>query len=65
MSGLDVLKRIRELNPKAKVVLASGFIDPSTKSEMYKSGAKHFIQKPYLPDEVLQAIREVIDSNLE
>ncbi len=63
LSGQDVLKRIREINPKAKVVMASGFFDPNTKSEMYKSGARHFIQKPYLPDEVLQTIREVIDSN--
>ena len=63
LSGQDVLKRIREINPKAKVILASGFIDPEAKSEMYKSGAKHFIQKPYLPDEVLQKIREIIDTD--
>jgi PAS domain S-box-containing protein len=63
LSGQDVLKRIREVNPKAKVILASGFIDPETKSEMYKAGAKHFMQKPYSPGEVLQKIRELIDSN--
>ncbi len=63
LSGQDVLKRIREMNPKAKVILASGFIDPETKSEMYKAGLKNFIQKPYLPDEVLQKIREVIDTD--
>ncbi len=43
--------------------MASGFIDPETTSEMYKAGLKHFTQKPYLHDEVLQTIREVIHSN--
>ncbi len=61
LSGQDVFRRIRKKNPKAKVILASGFIDPETKSEMYKAGLKEFIQKPYMQDEVLQKIREVID----
>ena len=59
----DVLKRIRAKNPKAKVILASGFIDPEMKSEVFKNGVKQFIQKPYLPDEVLQKIREGIDDD--
>ncbi len=63
LSGQDVFRRIREINPEAKVIMASGFIDPETKSEMYKAGLRHFIQKPYLHDEVLQKIREVIDTN--
>ena len=62
LSGQDVFRKIRELDPQAKVILASGFIDPETKAEMYKAGAKHFIQKPYSHDEVLQKIREVIDT---
>jgi signal transduction histidine kinase/ActR/RegA family two-component response regulator len=61
LGGEDVFKRIRAIDPKAKVILASGFIDPEVKSEMYKAGAKHFIQKPYSHDEVLQKVREVID----
>jgi DNA-binding NtrC family response regulator len=62
-SGQDLFRRIPEINPKATVIMASGFIDPETTSEMYKAGLKHFTQKPYLHDEVLQTIREVIHSN--
>jgi FixJ family two-component response regulator len=29
---------------------------------MYKAGLKNFIQKPYMQNEVLQKIREAIDS---
>ena len=63
LGGQDVFRRIREINPEAKVIMASGFFDPETKSEMYKAGLKNFIQKPYLSDDVLQKIREVIDTN--
>jgi two-component system cell cycle sensor histidine kinase/response regulator CckA len=60
-SGEEVFRRIRAIDPGAKVILASGFIDPNLKSEMYKSGMKQILQKPYMPEEVLRRIREVID----
>jgi DNA-binding NarL/FixJ family response regulator len=57
-----VFKRIREINPEAKVIFASGFIEPEAKSQMYRAGLKNFIQKPYMQDEVLQKIRTAIDT---
>ncbi len=63
LNGQDVFRRIREINPEAKVIFASGFFDPETKSQMYRAGLKNFIQKPYIQDEVLQKIREAIDTN--
>ena len=62
LSGQDVFRKIREINPEAKIILASGYFDPSLRSEMYKAGLMDFIQKPYLQDEVLQKIREAIDA---
>jgi two-component system cell cycle sensor histidine kinase/response regulator CckA len=63
MSGGDLLNRIRELKPKAKIILATGYVEPGMKSELLKSGAKEIIQKPYVPVEVLRKIREVLDSD--
>lgn len=63
LSGQDVVKNIRDINPAAKVIIASGFIDPKVKSEMSQSGIEHFIQKPYLQDELLLKVREVLDTN--
>ncbi len=63
LTGIEVFERIKAHSARAKVILASGFLDPETKSEMYKVGAKHFIQKPYSPDDVLQKIRDVIDAS--
>ena len=61
LGGHDVFRKIRAINPEAKVIFASGFFDPETKSEMFKAGLKDFIQKPYMQDEVLQKIRKAID----
>jgi PAS domain S-box-containing protein len=61
VGGEAVFKQIKTMNPKAKIILASGFIDQNTKSEVHKAGIRHFIQKPYTPSEVLRAIREVLD----
>ncbi len=63
LGGDQVFRIIRSIDPKAKVIFASGFFDPQMKSELFKAGAKHFIQKPYMPNEVLQKVREVIDAN--
>jgi len=62
MSGNEVFMKIRQHNPNMRIILASGYIDPSTKEELESVGAAHFIQKPYLPHEVLTKIREAMSS---
>jgi PAS domain S-box-containing protein len=62
MSGMDVLKKLREINPNVNIVTASGFFEQDVKSKLTAYGAKGFIQKPYTPDVVLKKIREVLDA---
>ena len=61
LTGEELFARIRELNTVAKVILASGYIEPELKSQLLKAGAKELIQKPYVPREILKKIREVLD----
>jgi CheY-like chemotaxis protein len=61
MTGIDVFKKLKEINPKVNVIVASGFLEPKVRSELDKTGAKGFIQKPYSPDEVLRKLREILD----
>jgi CheY-like chemotaxis protein len=61
MTGADVFKKLKDIDPKVNVVFASGFFEPDVKTELDKAGAKGFIQKPYSPDEVLRILREVLD----
>ena len=61
LSGWEVLHKMREINPNAKVILASGYSDPKIESEMMREGAKDYVAKPYDTDEISRKIREVIE----
>ena len=61
ITGKEEFKKLKEINPDVKVILASGFFEPNIKSELLKAGAKGIIQKPYVPDDILRIIRTVLD----
>jgi PAS domain S-box-containing protein len=61
ISGTDVFKKLKDIDPNVKVILASGFFEPDLKFSLQQMGAQGFIQKPYSNDDVLRKIREVLD----
>jgi PAS domain S-box-containing protein len=63
MTGDELFKEIKRINSNAKVILASGFVDPQAKSELLKGGVKEFVGKPYTLNEILQKARTVINAN--
>ncbi len=62
LDGAEVFSMLKLRDPSVKVILASGYLEPQFKSELLKSGARDFLQKPYDPQEVLKKIREVLDA---
>ncbi len=62
ITGMDVFKKLREINSDVNVIVASGFFERDVRSELAAHGVKGFIQKPYTPDEVLRIVREVLDA---
>jgi two-component system, cell cycle sensor histidine kinase and response regulator CckA len=65
ITGKDEFKILKEMNSGVKVILASGFFEPEMKVELLKAGAKGFIQKPYVPNDILQITRKALDSKSE
>lgn len=61
MYGLDVLEKLRELDPDARVIIASADIQDSTREMVATAGANAFINKPLSPEKVLQALETVIN----
>jgi CheY-like chemotaxis protein len=61
MSGRDLFLKIRALRPEARVVIATGYLDPETRTELLTLGASSFIQKPYMADEVALAVRAALN----
>ncbi|HMK39893.1 MAG TPA: ATP-binding protein, partial [Bacteroidota bacterium] len=60
MSGQDLFQRIRAIRPEARVVIATGYLDPETRAELLRLGANGLIQKPYLPDDVARTVRQAL-----
>ena len=56
MYGLDVLVKLREMDPKALVVVASADIQSSTRKLVDEAGALAFINKPFISEQVLATI---------
>ncbi len=62
LSGKDVLKKVKSINPAVKFIVATGFIDPEEKSDIFRSGASDIVPKPYTPKDLSMKVREVLDA---
>ncbi len=51
---------MKEINPKVKVLLSSGYSIDSQAKEILARGCDAFIQKPFEMEELSQRIREVL-----
>ena len=60
MYGLEVLEKLRQMDPDARVIIASADIQDMTRDSVVEAGADGFINKPLSPEKVLGALNEVI-----
>jgi len=61
MYGIEVLKKIRELDRNARVIVASADIQTSTQQLAQDAGAVAFISKPFVREKVLGTIRSALE----
>ncbi|MDR3402479.1 MAG: response regulator [Chthoniobacter sp.] len=62
MDGSDVFAELLQINPKAPVVLSSGFAEQERLRSMLARGLRGFIPKPYTQQKLLTQIRSVLDT---
>jgi PAS domain S-box-containing protein len=63
MGGRKCLKEILALNPRAKVLIASGYAVNGIQDEALGEGASGFLAKPFRVAELLAMARSVLDKN--
>ena len=63
MYGLEVLQRLREMDPKARVIVISADIQSSSHELVAEGGAAGFLVKPVDANEVLTMIRSTLGAN--
>jgi two-component system chemotaxis response regulator CheY len=61
MYGLDVLTKLRELDPAARVIVVSADVQSSSQQMVEAAGASGFIIKPVDRDRLLTVLRRVLE----
>jgi two-component system, chemotaxis family, chemotaxis protein CheY len=59
MYGLDVLAKMREMNPAVRVLVATADIQNSTADQVRAAGAKGILNKPVNRDQLTSAIAKI------
>lgn len=62
LGGKDCLKKILQIDPHAKVLIASGYSGDASAKECVELGAKGFVAKPFRFKELLQQVHKALDT---
>jgi DNA-binding NarL/FixJ family response regulator len=60
LGGREAFLKMKEMKPGVRAIVASGYLEPTIRSEMLKAGVIDTIQKPYDFNDLLVKIRSVI-----
>ena len=60
MDGIQALKKIKESDPAATVIMCSAMGQQAMVIESIQAGAKDFIVKPFQADRVLDAVKKIV-----
>jgi two-component system chemotaxis response regulator CheY len=61
MDGLTALKKIREIDQAARVIICSALGQQQLIVQAIQLGAKDFIVKPFQPQRVISALKKALD----
>ena len=60
LDGIATLEEMLKLKPDTKIMIVSALADEVTAIEALKRGAEQFICKPFTPEELNQALEEML-----
>jgi DNA-binding NtrC family response regulator len=60
MSGIEVLKAVKTLQPNVPVIIITGYATVDTAVEAMKNGAFDYLSKPFSPDQFLEKVEEAL-----
>jgi CheY-like chemotaxis protein len=62
MGGEELFGKLRAMNPAVKVIISSGFLDTSTRSDLLRKGIQDVLTKPYRFDVIFSTVRRIISA---
>jgi signal transduction histidine kinase/CheY-like chemotaxis protein len=60
MGGVECFRRMKDLDPRVRVVISSGFSSESTAAEVLREGALEYLQKPYDIEDLARVVRKAL-----
>ncbi len=64
MSGLDLLRKVREMDPHCAVLMITAYGNQRIAVEAMKAGAEDYLPKPFDNDELRLKVRKVMETQL-
>ncbi|MFI5295085.1 MAG: sigma-54-dependent transcriptional regulator [Thermodesulfovibrionales bacterium] len=61
MDGIEVLRKIKQDWPKVEVIIITGYQTVDTAVKAIKLGAFDYIEKPFTPDSLMNAVSKALD----
>jgi DNA-binding NtrC family response regulator len=62
MDGMEVLENMQTMSPGSKVIIITGYSAVETAVKAIKMGAFNYLEKPFTPDSLLEAVKEALSS---
>jgi DNA-binding NtrC family response regulator len=64
MGGMEVLKRVKEMNPDIRVIVMTGYASVSSAVEVMKIGAFDYLPKPFTPHELRAVVFQAVTDRM-
>jgi signal transduction histidine kinase/ActR/RegA family two-component response regulator len=64
MGGVECFRKMREIDPRVRVVISSGFSSESTAADVLREGALDYLQKPYDIEHLARMVASALERDL-
>jgi DNA-binding NtrC family response regulator len=61
MSGLDIMRELHQAKPKLPVILMTGYGNPDVAMQAGKLGVHEFLNKPFTPEQLIDAVESAAE----
>ena len=65
MNGIDCYRKLKEINPRVRVIIASGYSDEKQDIQIKELGVKDFIEKPFKISKLSRCIADLLAKGSE
>ncbi|RMH17167.1 MAG: response regulator, partial [Acidobacteria bacterium] len=62
MDGVEACRKIRRLDPRARIILMTGYDEQRARQHFDGEGLAAFIQKPFNPAQLIEVLRRVLET---